>query len=157
MSSVNKVILIGRLGRDPEIRYAPSGAAVCSFSIATSRSWKDKATGDKKEETEWHRLVAYDRAAEVIGEYMKKGQVHYFEGRLKTRKWEKDGVDHYTTEVVVDTFQLLPKARDGGGSGGQDGSSSRPSRPPAPAAAPRPAPATRPSAPPDDMDDDIPF
>ena len=101
MASINKVILIGNLGRDPEVRYTPSGAAVCNVSVATTRNWKDKSSGDKVEETEWHRVVFYDRLAEIAGEYLKKGRPVYVEGRLKTRKWQdKDGKDNYTTEIV---------------------------------------------------------
>jgi single-strand DNA-binding protein len=101
MASVNKVILIGNLGRDPEVRYAPSGSAICNVTIATSRNWKDKASGERQEETEWHRVVFYDRLAEIAGEYLRKGRPVYVEGRLKTRKWQKDGVDQYTTLIMV--------------------------------------------------------
>ena len=182
MASINKVIIIGNLGRDPEVRYAPSGAAMCNVSVATTRSWKDKTSGDKVDETEWHRVVFYDRLAEIAGEYLKKGSPVYVEGRLKTRKWaDKDGKDTYTTEIVADQMQLLG-GRDGGGGGGRSGggyggnagggqqgggddfsqdapSAAAPSRPaaarPAPAAA-RPAP-QKSSTGFDDMDDDIPF
>ncbi|MDE2398280.1 MAG: single-stranded DNA-binding protein, partial [Burkholderiales bacterium] len=100
MASVNKVILIGNLGRDPEVRYAASGSAICNVTIATSRQWKDKTSGERQEETEWHRVVFYDRLAEIAGEYLKKGRPVYVEGRLKTRKWtDKDGVEKYTTEI----------------------------------------------------------
>lgn len=120
MASVNKVILVGNVGRDPETRYAPSGGAICNLSIATSRFWKDKATGERREETEWHRVVFYDRLAEIAGEYCKKGRPVYVEGRLKTRKWQdKDGVDKYTTEIIAEQMQLLgSRGDDGGGSGG---------------------------------------
>ncbi|MBP7485385.1 MAG: hypothetical protein RLZZ369_645 [Pseudomonadota bacterium] len=170
MASINKVILIGNLGRDPEVRYTPSGAAVCNVSVATTRNWKDKNSGDKVEETEWHRVVFYDRLAEIAGEYLKKGRPVYVEGRLKTRKWQdKDGKDNYTTEIVAEQMQLLG-GREGGGGGGYGGNQggpedysqeapSAPSRPaarPAPAPAPRPAP-TKSSTGFDDMDDDIPF
>lgn len=122
MASVNKVILVGNVGRDPETRYAPSGGAICNLSIATSRFWKDKATGERREETEWHRVVFYDRLAEIAGEYCKKGRPVYVEGRLKTRKWQdKDGVDKYTTEIIAEQMQLLG-SRDGGR---DDGGSSR--------------------------------
>ena len=108
MASVNKVILVGNLGKDPETRYATSGAAICNITLATSRQWKDKASGEKREETEWHRVVFYDRLAEIAGEYLKKGRSVYVEGRLKTRKWtDKDGVEKYTTEVVADNMQML--------------------------------------------------
>ena len=117
MASINKVILIGNLGRDPEVRYTPSGAAVCNVSVATTRNWKDKNSGDKVEETEWHRVVFYDRLAEIAGEYLKKGRPVYVEGRLKTRKWQdKDGKDNYTTEIVAEQMQLLG-GREGGGGG----------------------------------------
>ncbi len=154
MASVNKVICLGRVGRDPEVRYAPNGMAVANLSVATSRSWKDKQSGDKVEETEWHRIVFYDRLAEVVGEYVKKGKEIYVEGRLKTRKWQdKDGKDHYTTEIVADSMQLL---------GGRDAKpDSREGEAASPAPAPRrqqaPAPAPRTSTGFDDMDDDIPF
>ncbi len=177
MASINKVIIIGNLGRDPEVRYAPSGAAMCNVSVATTRNWKDKTSGDKVEETEWHRVVFYDRLAEIAGEYLKKGSPVYVEGRLKTRKWQdKDGKDTYTTEIVADQMQLLGgrETRGGGGGGGggygggqgggdefsQDAPSAAPSRP---AARPTSAPAASRPAPQksstgfDDMDDDIPF
>ena len=168
MASINKVILIGNLGRDPEVRYTPSGAAVCNVSVATTRNWKDKNSGDKVEETEWHRVVFYDRLAEIAGEYLKKGRPVYVEGRLKTRKWQdKDGKDNYTTEIVAEQMQLLGGREGGGGGygGGQGGpedySQEAPSAPSRPAARPAPAPAPRPAPKSstgfDDMDDDIPF
>lgn len=172
MASINKVILIGNLGRDPEVRYTPSGSAVCNVSVATTRNWKDKNSGDRVEETEWHRVVFYDRLAEIAGEYLKKGRPVYVEGRLKTRKWQdKDGRDNYTTEIVAEQMQLLGgrEGGSGGGYGGQGGGDdfsqeapAAPSRPAArPAAAPRPAPAPAPAPKSstgfDDMDDDIPF
>jgi len=184
MASVNKVTIIGNLGRDPEIRYTANGAAICNVGLATSRQWKDKTTGDKVEETEWHRVVFYDRLAEIAGEYLKKGRSVYVEGRLKTRKWQdKDGKDVYTTEVIAENMQLLGSrdgggGEEGGGGGGgyarggarggpagddagersQERSQERPQRT---APAPRPAPAAK-AAPKsatgfDDMDDDIPF
>ncbi|MBW1833999.1 MAG: single-stranded DNA-binding protein [Deltaproteobacteria bacterium] len=107
MSGINKVMLIGRLGRDPEVRYTPDGAAVANFSIATSEEWKDKATGEKKERTEWHRIVAFRRLGEICGEYLSKGKQVYIEGRLQTRSWEKDGVTRYTTEIVASDVQFL--------------------------------------------------
>ena len=164
MASVNKVILVGNLGRDPETRYSPNGGAICNVSIATTRNWKDKASGERKEETEWHRVVFYDRLAEIAGEYLKKGRPVYVEGRLKTRKWtDKDGVEKYTTEVIADQMQLLGSREgtgagdDGGGGGG--GGYSRPAARPAAAAPPAttPKPAAKPSTGFDDMDDDIPF
>ena len=122
MASVNKVILVGNLGRDPETRYATSGAAICNITVATSRQWKDKASGEKKEETEWHRVVFYDRLAEIAGEYLKKGRPVYVEGRLKTRKWQdKEGQDRYTTEIIAEEMQLLGSREGGGGSGGGSG------------------------------------
>jgi single-strand DNA-binding protein len=157
MASVNKVILIGNLGRDPEVRYAPSGSAICNVTIATSRQWKDKTSGEKQEETEWHRVVFYDRLAEIAGEYLKKGRPVYVEGRLKTRKWtDKDGVEKYTTEIVADQMQLLGSREgmgDGGGEGGGGGMRSAPATRPA---ASKPA-AQKSSTGFDDMDDDIPF
>ena len=164
MASVNKVILIGNLGRDPEVRYAPSGAAICNVTIATSRQWKDKTSGERQEETEWHRVVFYDRLAEIAGEYLKKGKSVYIEGRLKTRKWaDKEGVEKYTTEIIANEMTMLG-SREGQG-GGDDGGSGE-----APRSAPRSAPAASPSRPApgkpaaaksatgfDDMDDDIPF
>ena len=122
MASVNKVIIVGNLGRDPETRYATSGSAICNITVATSRQWKDKATGEKKEETEWHRVVFYDRLAEIAGEYLKKGRPVYVEGRLKTRKWQdKEGQDRYTTEIVAEEMQLLGSREGGGGAGGGRG------------------------------------
>jgi single-strand DNA-binding protein len=164
MASVNKVILIGNLGRDPEVRYAPSGAAICNVTIATSRQWKDKTSGERQEETEWHRVVFYDRLAEIAGEYLKKGRPVYVEGRLKTRKWtDKDGVEKYTTEIVAAEMQLLGGREGAGGSGGGgygDEAGAARSAPPARSApAPKPAPASKPAAATgfDDMEDDIPF
>src|SRR6187455_3859900 len=122
MASINKVILIGNLGRDPEVRYTPSGSAVYNVTLATSRNWKDKNSGDKVEETEWHRVVFYDRLAEIAGEYLKKGRSVYVEGRLKTRKWQdKEGKDNYTTEVIADQMQLLGSREGGGDEGGGGG------------------------------------
>ncbi len=115
MASVNKVILVGNLGRDPEVRYMPNGEAVCNFSIATTDSWKDKA-GAKQERTEWHNIVMYRKLAEIAGEYLKKGRPVYVEGRLQTRKWQtKEGQDRYTTEIIADQMQMLG-GREGGGS-----------------------------------------
>ena len=154
MASVNKVILIGNLGKDPEVRYAPSGSAICNITLATSRQWKDKTSGEKQEETEWHRVVFYDRLAEIAGEYLKKGRPVYVEGRLKTRKWtDKEGVEKYTTEIVASEMQLLG-SREGMGDGGGEGGARI-----APAARPPAAkPATQKSSTGfDDMDDDIPF
>ncbi len=169
MASVNKVILIGNLGRDPEVRYTPSGSAVCNVTVATSRSWKSKESGEKVEETEWHRVVFYDRLAEIAGEYLKKGRSIYVEGRLKTRKWtDKDGVDKYTTEVIAQEMNMLGSREGmGGGSGGDDdgdrdhGERSAPAQRSAPAPRPAPQSAGRPAPKSstgfDNMDDDIPF
>ncbi|KQW68779.1 MULTISPECIES: single-stranded DNA-binding protein [unclassified Methylibium] len=173
MASINKVILIGNLGRDPEVRYTPSGSAVCNISLATTRNWKNKDSGDKVEETEWHRVVFYDRLAEIAGEYLKKGRPVYVEGRLKTRKWQdKDGVEKYTTEIIAEQMQLLGGREgmgggdDGGGGGysrGDEGGGEAPqraARPPQRPAASRQAPAAAPQKSAtgfDDMDDDIPF
>jgi single-strand DNA-binding protein len=122
MASVNKVIVVGNLGKDPETRYSPNGGAICNVRIATTRNWKDKTTGEKKEETEWHSVVFYDRLAEIAGEYLKKGRSVYVEGRLKTRKWQdKEGLDRYTTEIIASEMQLLG-SREGGGGGGGGGS-----------------------------------
>ena len=161
MASVNKVILIGNLGRDPEVRYAPSGSAICNVTLATSRQWKDKNSGDRQEETEWHRVVFYDRLAEIAGEYLKKGRPVYVEGRLKTRKWtDKDGVEKYTTEIVADQMQLLG-SREGMGGGDEGGGGGGGYNRERPAARPAPAPASKPAAKQgtgfDYMDDDIPF
>ena len=120
MPSVNKVILMGNLGRDPEVRFMPNGDAVCNFSIATTDSWKDKA-GERQEKTEWHNIVMYRRLAEIAGEYLKKGRPVYLEGRLQIRKWQtKEGQDRYTTEIIVDSMQML---------GGRDGAPTQDSQP----------------------------
>ena len=123
MASVNKVIIVGNLGRDPEVRYTPNGSAVCNVSVATTRSWKNKESGDKTEETEWHRVVFYDKLAEIAGEYLKKGRSVYVEGRLKTRKWQdKDGVEKYTTEIVATDMQMLGSREGmGGGAASEEG------------------------------------
>ena len=156
MASVNKVILIGNLGRDPEVRYTPSGAAVCNVSIATTRNWKNRDSGEKQEETEWHRVVFYDRLAEIAGEYLKKGRSVYVEGRLKTRKWQdKEGKDNYTTEIIAEQMQMLG-SREGMGSGGADDHGEPRSAAPAPRA-PASKPAAKSATGFDDMDDDIPF
>ncbi|MGL6110294.1 MAG: single-stranded DNA-binding protein [Rubrivivax sp.] len=162
MASVNKVILIGNLGRDPEVRYAPSGSAIANITLATTRSWKDKTSGEKVDETEWHRVVFYDRLAEIAGEYLKKGKQVYIEGRLKTRKWtDKDGVEKYTTEVIANEMTMLG-SREGMGGGEEGGGYSRPASGEGRGATARPAtPAAKPAAKSstgfDDMDDDIPF
>lgn len=120
MASVNKVILVGNLGKDPEVRYMPNGEAVANFSIATTDSWKDKE-GQKQERTEWHNIVMYRRLAEIAGEYLKKGRPVYVEGRLQTRQWEKDGVTRYTTEIIADSMQML----GGGKAEGEHGNPQR--------------------------------
>ena len=164
MASVNKVILIGNLGRDPETRYTTGGDAVTNLRIATTDTWKDKA-GEKQEKTEWHTVVLFGRQAEIAGEYLKKGRPVYIEGRLQTRKWtDKEGVEKYSTEVVGDRMQLLG-SRDGAGGGGGDaefsgggGSGERGARRESGAASPgaaKPAGAAKKNV--DDFDDDIPF
>lgn len=147
MASVNKSIILGHLGRDPEVRTFPEGGTICNFTIATSRKWKVKDSNEWQEETEWHRIVAHGRLAEIAGEYLKKGKPVYVEGRLKTRKWtDKEGKDNYTTEIVAESMQLL---------GGREDSQAAPA-PAQRTAAPRPSPnATSTGF--DDMDDDIPF
>lgn len=114
MASVNKVILVGNLGRDPEVRYMPNGEAVCNFSIATTDNWKDK-NGVRQEKTEWHNIVMYRRLAEIAGEYLKKGRPVYIEGSLQTRKWEKDGVTRYSTEIIANQMQMLGGRSESGG------------------------------------------
>ncbi len=117
MASVNKVILVGNLGRDPEIRYTADGMAVCNFSIATTSQWKDRTSGEKREETEWHRIVLYNRLAEIAGEYLKKGRPVFIEGRMRTRKWKgDDGQDRFTTEVIAEQMQMLGGRHNGGDS-----------------------------------------
>ncbi|MGE0797442.1 MAG: single-stranded DNA-binding protein [Lautropia sp.] len=122
MASVNKVILVGNLGRDPETRYSPDGAAICNVSIATTSQWKDKASGERREETEWHRVTFYGRLAEIAGEYLKKGRSVYVEGRLKTRKYtDKQGIEKYATDIIADQMQMLGSREGMGGGGGDDG------------------------------------
>ena len=153
MASINKVILVGNLGRDPEVRYTPDNNAITNISIATTDRYKDKNTGEQKEITEWHRVVFFNRLAEIAGEYLKKGSQVYIEGRLRTRKWtDQSGVDKYTTEIIADQMQMLG-SRSGGSGGGvayDDGYG-------APAAAPAPARAPAAKKPVDDLEDDIPF
>jgi single-strand DNA-binding protein len=167
MASVNKVIILGNCGRDPEIRYLPSGQAVANVSVATTSRRKDKTSGENIETTEWHRVTFFDRLAEIAGEYLKKGNPVYVEGRLKYGKFtNKDGVEQNTCDIIATEMQLLGGRQGmggaGGGGGGEEGSGggSGYSRPPA--SAPRPAPPPKPAAKPagsgfDDMDDDIPF
>jgi len=155
MASVNKVIIVGNLGRDPETRYMPNGDAVTNVAVATTESWKDKNTGEKKELTEWHRITFYRKLAEIAGQYLKKGSQVYVEGRLQTRKWtDKDGVERYTTEIIADTMQMLgsraagEQSDDGYGSSAPRGNAddyrkAKEGRKPSPNAS--------------EMDDDIPF
>jgi len=141
--SVNKVILLGRLGKDPEVRYMPNGDAVCNFSLATSESWKDKS-GEKQEKTEWHNIVIYRKLAEIAGEYLKKGSQVYVEGKLQTRKWQtKDGQDRYTTEIIAHEMQMLgSKSGDTSGVTGETSGVK---------------PVSKPAGNFDNFDDDIPF
>ncbi|MEE8427756.1 MAG: single-stranded DNA-binding protein [Woeseiaceae bacterium] len=143
---INKVIIVGNLGQDPETRYMPSGSAVTNFTVATNESWKDKQTGEQKDRTEWHRIAMFGRLAEIAAEYLRKGSQVYIEGKLRTRKWQdRDGKDRYTTEIIADEMQML------GGRGGGSAPMSSGSEPAnVPAGAPPPPPA-------DDFDDDIPF
>lgn len=140
---INKVILIGNVGQDPETRALPGGGSVTNVTLATSESWKDKNTGEQKDRTEWHRLVFFRRLAEIAGEYLKKGSKIYVEGKLQTRQWEKDGQKHHTTEIVVDQMQML----DSRGTGSQDNAGGNASPPPSGGFGP----------PPDDLEDQIPF
>ncbi len=156
MASVNKVILLGNLGRDPETRYTTGGDAVTNLNIATSEQWKDK-NGEKQERTEWHRVVLFGRQAEIAGEYLKKGRSVYIEGRLQTRKYtDKDGVEKYSTEIVGDRMQLIGSARDaGGGSGGDtEFAPSAPKKESGGSASAKGGAAKKNA---DDFDDDIPF
>jgi len=147
---VNKVILVGNLGKDPEVRYMPNGNAVANITLATSESWKDKQTGEQQEKTEWHRVVMFRRLGEIAGEYLKKGSQVYIEGKLQTRKWQDNaGNDRYTTEIVADEMQMLG-GRGGGGSAGFP-ADSEPSQSASSQSAPAPASAGG------DFDDDIPF
>jgi len=143
---INKVILVGNLGADPETRYMPSGSAVTNLSVATSESWKDKQTGEQKDRTEWHKVAMFNRLAEIAAEYLRKGSQVYIEGKIRTRKWQdRDGNDRWTTEIIADEMQML--GGRGGGGGSAPMSSGKDSGPPS-------AP---PQAGPDDFDDDIPF
>ncbi len=144
---INKVILVGNLGADPETRYMPSGSAVTNLSVATSESWKDKQSGEQKDRTEWHKVAMFNRLAEVAAEYLRKGSQVYIEGKIRTRKWQdRDGNDRWTTEIIADEMQMLG-GRGGGGGGSAPMSSGQDSGPPS----------TPPQAGPDDFDDDIPF
>ncbi len=166
MASINKVIIIGNLGRDPETRYMTNGDAVTNIAVATTESWKDKNSGEKKELTEWHRITFYRKLAEIAGQYLKKGSQVYIEGKLQTRKWtDKENVERFTTEIIADTMQMLGSRQGmgGGAGGGMDddyGSAPAPrqsAQPAQAASAPRQAPASRPAPNFSDMDDDIPF
>lgn len=175
MASVNKVILVGNLGADPEIRYLPSGDAIANIRLATTDRYKDKASGEFKEATEWHRVAFFGRLAEIVGEYLKKGSSVYIEGRLRTRKWQgQDGQDRYSTEIVADQMQMLGGRGGSGGGGGMGGDDGGYSREPSEsrgggrsmgggggARSGGGGGASRPSQPAsgglDDMDDDIPF
>ena len=140
---INKVILVGNLGADPETRYMPSGSAVTNLSVATSEQWKDKQSGEQKERTEWHKVAMFNRLAEIAAEYLRKGSQVYIEGKLRTRKWQdRDGNDRWTTEIIADEMQMLG-GRGGGGSAPMSSGSGPSSAPPQP--------------PTDDFDDDIPF
>jgi single-strand DNA-binding protein len=149
MASVNKVIIVGNLGADPETRYLPSGDAVTNIRVATTDRWKDKASGDTKEATEWHRIAFFGRLAEIAGEYLKKGSQVYVEGSLRTRKWQdKDGQDKYSTEIRADVMQML---------GSRSGAGEPRAEPSAPRGEPKAAAAKKPAGKFDDMEDDIPF
>ena len=153
MASVNKVILIGNLGRDPETRYTTGGDAICNLNIATSEQWKDKS-GEKQERTEWHRVVLFGRTAEIAGEYLKKGGQVYIEGKLRTDEYEKDGVKRYSTDIIADEMQMLGSK----GGGAEAGGGNYEKRERGPARGPQPAPARNVAAPAADMDEDeIPF
>jgi len=154
MASVNKVILVGNLGRDPETRYNPEGGAITNISIATTEQWKDKASGEKQERTEWHRVVFFNRLAEIAGEYLKKGSQVYVEGNLRTRKWQdKEGKERYTTEIVAERMQMLGSRSGMGDAGARDkGDEDK-----APVTAGEDKPAKKTAGKFDDMDDDIPF
>jgi single-strand DNA-binding protein len=164
MASVNKVIIVGNLGRDPETRYMPSGDAVTNITVATTDSWKDKGTGEKKETTEWHRIAFFGKLAEIAGQYLKKGSQVYVEGSLKTRKYtDKDGVEKYATEIRADSMQMLggrqgQGQQDGGNDynpGNYTGGAARQNTTAPTSGGSRSAPSKTPSF--DDLDDDIPF
>lgn len=144
-NGVNKVILIGNLGADPEVKYLPNGNAVVNFTVATGESWKDKNTGQKVEKTEWHRVVAFRKLAEICGEYLHKGSKVYVEGKLQTEMYEKDGVKHYPTKIIANEMRMLDSRGDNQGSGQQQAAPQQQQQQAAPAAGPQ------------DFDDDIPF
>jgi single-strand DNA-binding protein len=151
---INKVILVGNIGKDPETRYMPNGKAVTNFSVATSESWTDRTSGDKQERTEWHNVVLFEKLAEIAAEYLRKGSQVYLEGSLRTRKWQdKEGKDRYTTEIVCRDMQMLGgRGGAGGGGGGEHASSGSRAAPERASAAPSPPPAED-----GEFDDDIPF
>ena len=149
---INKVILIGNLGRDPETRYSQGGNPITNFSVATSDSWRDKQSGEQQERTEWHNVVCFARLAEIAGEYLRKGSKVYIEGSLRTSNWEKDGQKHYRTEVMARELQMLDGRGGGGGGGPPNGFESS-----APSSAPSSQPQNAPTLTDDDFDDDIPF
>lgn len=156
MSSLNKVQLIGNIGRDPEVRYTPSGDAITNISVATSERWKDKATGEQKEATEWHRVSMFGKLAEIAAQYLQKGSKVYIEGSLRTRKYQKDGVDMYATDIRADVMKMLDSARqDGGQRENHDPQQQRQAAPPRQEQ--RQAPPRQPASNLADMDDDIPF
>lgn len=164
MRGINKVILVGTCGQDPDVRYLPNGNAVTNLSLATSEQWTDKQSGQKVEKTEWHRVSLFGKVAEIAGEYLSKGSQVYIEGKLQTREWEKDGIKRYTTEIIVDmqgTLQLLGGRAQGDGAPQGNRSGNAPTQRPASqqqrsgAAAPRPAPQAQPGH--DEFDDDLPF
>jgi single-strand DNA-binding protein len=162
MASVNKVIIVGNLGRDPETRYMPSGDAMTNIAVATTDKWKDKATGEQKEATEWHRVAFFGKLAEIAGQYLKKGSQVYIEGKLRTRKWtDKEGVEKYTTEIIADTMQMLGSRQGMGGNAPMDEGygGGAPARQTAGAGAGSGTsrPAAKPAPNFSDMDDDIPF
>jgi single-strand DNA-binding protein len=155
---INKVILIGHLGSDPESRAMPSGRNVTNMRLATSESWKDKQSGEQKERTEWHSIVLYDRLGEIASEYLRKGSQVYIEGRLQTRKWQdKEGKDRYTTEIVANDMQMIGGRAGGGGSAGGAGYGGGSSEPRERSAAPEPVSAGSGGGGPTDFDDDVPF
>lgn len=154
MSGVNKCIIVGNLGQDPEVRYNNNGGAIANISVATSDTWKDKNTGEQQERTEWHRIVMFNRLGEIAGEYLKKGSKVYIEGKLQTRKWQdQSGQDRYTTEIVADQMQMLDSRGDGQGCQSNGGQMNN--RPASAPSGPRPQPSS--PQPSNDFDDDIPF
>lgn len=152
---INKVILIGNLGNDPEVRYTPNGSAVANITLATSTSWRDKQTGELQERTEWHRIAFFNRLAEIVGEYLHKGSKIYVEGSLRTRKWQDKttGADRYTTEIIANEMQMLDSRGSGGGGGNYQSSNSSNTA----QSTSQNAPAASPNQTPADLDDDIPF